>query len=368
MRPIILLFILGFNLSFSLDQSYAQIILNKAGEQAQKNNIFNSKIIKKSSKQNTSGSNIPEKKIFELGTFDQTLFLKTLSTATDSIIFENDVNLLRIKSIITEDNNPTIWVPTNQLVSVSEKIQIDSIWITAFEYFSAWDSKKINIYDFDPKKFTDTIPVKLYDDKLGYKWKLPLEKTPITSPFGPRWRSWHYGVDLDLNTGDPIYAGFDGIVRIRGYDRYGYGYYVVVRHKNGLETLYGHMSKILVNIGQELKAGDLIGKGGSTGRSTGSHLHYELRFQGAPFNPELIYDFKKSAIKRQIYFITAATFSDVSSSQNQKFQTAAFHKIRRGDNLGSIAKRYGVSVSQLTRLNKISTRTILRIGQNLRIR
>lgn len=368
MRPIILLIFIWFNLSVASQKSNAQIISNKTSDLAQKINIFNTKIIKRSVKPNPTGSNIPEKKIIELGTFDQLLFLKALSTTTDSMIFENNVNLFRVKSIITEDNNPTIWVPTNQLVSISEKIQIDSIWITAFEYFSAWDSKKINIYDFDPKKFSDTIPIKLYDDNLGYEWKLPLPFTPITSPFGPRWRSWHYGVDLDLETGDPVFSGFDGIVRITGYDRYGYGYYVVVRHKNGLETLYGHMSKILTRVGQELEAGDLIGKGGSTGRSTGSHLHYELRFQGAPFNPELVYDFKEPTIKSQVYFITAATFSHVSNPQNKQVQTAAYHKVKRGENLGSIARRYGVSVNQLTKLNKISTRTILRIGQNLRIK
>jgi murein DD-endopeptidase MepM/ murein hydrolase activator NlpD len=194
-----------------------------------------------------------------------------------------------------------------------------------------------------------------------------LDTTPLTSPFGPRWRSWHYGVDLDLETGDPVYAGFDGIVRIAGYDRYGYGQYVVIRHKNGLETLYGHMSKILTEVGQELKAGDLIGKGGSTGRSTGSHLHYELRFQGAPFNPERVYDFKVPTIRDQIYLITAGTFSHISSTpQNSK--STAYHKVRSGENLGSIAKKYGVSVSQLTKLNKISTRTILRVGQSLRVK
>jgi murein DD-endopeptidase MepM/ murein hydrolase activator NlpD len=360
MRPYLLLIFFGIIFSIATSQGYAQNIPNKVGQNFPK-------IIKKTNQDHTGNSNIPERKTLELGNFDQISYLKALSSTTDSIIFDNNVDLLRIKSIITEDNNPLVWAPTNQLVSVSQQIQIDSIWITAYEHFAAWDSKKINIYDFDPKKFTDTIPIRLYDDKSGNYWKLPLDKTPLTSPFGPRWRSWHYGVDLDLETGDPVYSGFDGIVRIAGYDRYGYGYYVVVRHKNGLETLYGHMSKILIGVGQELKAGDLIGKGGSTGRSTGSHLHYELRFQGAPFNPERVYDFKEPTIKDQIYLITAATFAHQVSTA-QKSQSSGYHKVRKGENLGSIAKRYGVSVSQLTKLNRISTRTILRVGQNLRIK
>jgi murein DD-endopeptidase MepM/ murein hydrolase activator NlpD len=374
MRTFYSIFLVLLFLSLASLESYAQNNATKIGQpppkigQTIQRNVQNfPKIIKKSNKQIPADQNTPERKILELGSFDQISYLKTLSSTTDSIIFENNVDLLRTKSIVTEENNPLIWVPTNELINVTEQIQIDNIWITAYEHFSAWDSEKINIYDFDPKKFTDTIPIRLYDQRIGYDWKLPLDSTPVTSPFGPRWRSWHYGVDLDLETGDPVYSGFDGIVRIAGYDRYGYGHYVVVRHKNGLETLYGHMSKILAEVGQELKAGDLIGKGGSTGRSTGSHLHYELRFQGAPFNPERVYDFKEPTIRDQIYLITADTFSHVASTAKNS-QSSAYHKVRRGENLGSIAKKYGVSVSQLTKLNKISTRTILRIGQNLRVK
>lgn len=321
------------------------------------------KIIKKN---NTTSPASQERRNIELRGIDQQSYLQTLSSTTDSIIFENNVNLTRVRSIVSEDPNPLMWAPTNQLVKVSEEIQIDSIWITAFEHFSTWDSKKINIYDFDPKKFQDSVNIRLYDQRFGYEWKLPLNTTMITSPFGPRWRSWHYGVDLDLETGDPVFAGFDGIVRVVGYDRYGYGYYVVIRHKNGLETLYGHLSKTLVDVGQELKAGDLIAKGGSTGRSTGSHLHYELRFQGSPFDPERVYDFKESIIKEQTYLITASTFAHIATVTKAK--TSAYHRVKSGENLGSIARKYGISVSTLTRLNGISTRSILRVGQNLKVK
>jgi murein DD-endopeptidase MepM/ murein hydrolase activator NlpD len=318
------------------------------------------KIIKKNSTNTTTTGQ--ERKSIELRTFDQKSYLRTLSSVTDSIIFENNVNLGRVRSIVSEDRNTMLWAPTNQLVKISEQILIDSIWVTAFEHYSSWDSKKIDIYNFDLKSFRDTVNIRLYDTFFGYDWKMPLDRTPVTSPFGYRWRRWHYGIDLDLNTGDPVYSGFDGIVRIKSYDRYGYGYYIVIRHKNGLESVYGHLSKQLVEIGQEVKAGDLIAKGGSTGRSTGAHLHYELRYKGLPFDPQSVYDFASPSIVGPNFTITSSLFSHVT-----KASTSAYHKVRKGENLGAIARKYGVSVTSITKLNGISTRTILKIGQNLRI-
>lgn len=319
------------------------------------------KIIKKNTTQPTTSGQ--ERRNIELRGFDQDSYLRTLSTVTDSMIFENNVNLGKVRSIISEDQNVMIWAPTNRLVKVSEQIQIDSIWVTAYEYYSAWDSKKVDIYNTDVKSFQDSVKIRLYDPFFGYDWKMPLSSTPKTSGFGYRWRRWHYGTDLDLDTGDPVYSAFDGIVRVRSYDRYGWGYYVLVRHKNGLETLYGHLSKYMVEVGQEVKAGDIIGKGGSTGRSTGSHLHYEMRYKGLPFDPELVYDFSQYKILSQEYLITSSTFSHVAQARSR-----AYHRVKSGDTLGSIARRYGVSVSALTRMNGISSRSILRIGQNLRVR
>ncbi len=321
------------------------------------------KIIKKSDTPPPSASSSQERRNIELRTFDQANYLRTLSGVTDSIIFENNVNLGRVKSIISEEQSLMIWAPTNQLVKVSEQILIDSIWVTAFEHYSSWDSNKIDIYNFDPKTFRDTVSIRLYDPFFGYDWKMPLDNIRVTSNFGYRWRRWHYGTDLGLNTGDPVYSGFDGIVRIKSFDRYGYGNYIVVRHKNGLETLYGHLSKTLVDVGQEVKAGDVIGRGGSTGRSTGPHLHYELRYRGLAFDPEKVYDFSDIKISGPDYTITPDLFNHVVTAR-----TNAYHRVRKGENLGSIARKYGVSVSSLTRLNGISTRTILKIGQNLRVR
>lgn len=350
MKYFFIIFFLGAFLSIGLSETNAQIF---------------PKIIKKNTSPPSGASH--ERKTIELRGFDQSTYLKTLSSLTDSIIFENNVNLGRVRSIVSEDRPIMIWAPTNQLVKISEQILIDSIWVTAFEHYSSWDSNKIDIYNFDLKSFKDSVSVRLYDPFFGYNWKMPLNSTPVTSGFGYRWRKWHYGTDLDLNTGDPVYSGFDGIVRIKSYDRYGYGYYIVIRHKNGLETLYGHLSKQLVEIGQEVKAGDLIGKGGDTGRSTGSHLHYELRYKGLAFDTQKVYDFENNSIAGPNYLITPSLFSYTVGSA-PVVRTNAYHRVKKGENLGSIARKYGISISSLTKLNGISTRSILKIGQNLRIR
>jgi murein DD-endopeptidase MepM/ murein hydrolase activator NlpD len=318
------------------------------------------KIIKK----NPTGENGPSKRLnIELRQFDEAGYLRTLSTKTDSLLFQNTVDLERIRSIISEDPFSIEWAPTNEVVETSEQILVDSVWITAFEYFSNWDTKKVDIYNFDIREFKDSLVLKLYDEKIGESWKMPMTDVLVNSRFGPRWGRMHGGVDLDLNTGDAVYSTFDGIIRVKSYDRYGFGYYYVVRHKNGLETLYGHLSKHVMEVGDEVQAGDLLGKGGSTGRSTGPHLHYELRYRGLYFDPEIVYDFEKNQILKQELLVDKKLFGHVA-----KARAAAYHRVKRGENLGTISRRYGVSISQITKLNGISTRSILRIGQSLRVK
>lgn len=319
------------------------------------------KIIKKPKSETTTPPLNPVQR--DLRLFDSKNYLQNLTKETDSLLFRDFVNLKRRLSIVAEDTISLIWAPTNQLVQVSEKILIDSIWVTAFEYYSSWDSRKINIYDFNPKEFKDTVYVKLHDPFFGTEYKMPLNDTHVTSEFGFRRYRWHHGTDLRLRTGDPIYSVFDGIVRVRSYDRNGYGYYIVVRHKNGLETLYGHMSKLIAEVGQEVKAGDILGLGGSTGRSSGPHLHFEVRYQGLSINPTEMFDFNLGRLKSDVYMITASSFDHVIQTQE-----SVYHRVRSGENLSIIARRYGVRVSTLTRLNNISTNSILRVGQRLRVR
>jgi hypothetical protein len=304
---------------------------------------------------------VPDKR--SISTFDVQQYLIDLRKGTDSLIFKDKVDLYKRLSPVNEDTLSLIWAPTNQLVEISEQVLINSIWVTAFEYYASWDSKKINIYDFDPKDFKDTVHIKLYDPFFGSNWSAPLKDTKINSDFGFRRYRWHHGTDLKLTTGDPVFNVFDGIVRMKSYDRHGYGYYVLVRHRNGLETLYGHLSKISVEIGQEVQAGEILGLGGSTGRSTGPHLHFEIRYQGLSINPTEIFDFNYGRLKSDVYTITSSSFDHVIEAQE-----AVYHRVRSGQNLGVIARQYGVSINQITRLNGISTRSILRVGQRLRIR
>ncbi|MGY6521190.1 MAG: peptidoglycan DD-metalloendopeptidase family protein [Mongoliitalea sp.] len=320
------------------------------------------KIIKKSKQDQliTAPSNPLQR---DLRLFDPQKYLSDITRQTDSLLYKDFVDLRKRMSIVEEDTLSLIWAPTNQLAQVSEKILIDSIWVTAYEYYSAWDSQKINIYNFNPKDFKDTVYVKLYDTFFGTDYKMPLDETRITSEFGFRRYRWHHGTDLKLTVGTPIYSVFDGIVRIRSYDRTGYGYYVVVRHKNGLETLYGHMSRITVDVGQEVKAGDVLGLGGNTGRSTGPHLHFEVRYQGLSINPTQIFDFNLGRLRSDVYMITASSFDHVVQTQQ-----SVVHRVRSGETLSSIARRYGVRVSTITRLNNISVNSTLRVGQQLRIR
>lgn len=303
----------------------------------------------------------PDKR--KISTFDVQQYLIDLRRGTDSLIFKDKVDLTKRLSPVNEDTLSLIWAPTNQLVEISEQVLINSIWVTAFEYYASWDSKKINIYDFDPKDFKDTVHIKLYDPFFGSNWTAPLKETKVNSEFGFRRFRWHHGIDLKLTTGDPVFSAFDGIVRMRSYDRNGYGYYVLVRHRNGLETLYGHLSKISVEVGQEVRAGDILGLGGSTGRSTGPHLHFEIRYQGLSINPTEVFDFNYGRLKGDVYTITSSSFDHVIQAQE-----AVYHRVRSGQNLGVIARQYGVSINQITRLNGITTRSILRVGQRLRIR
>lgn len=316
----------------------------------------------KQSREPASGVlSIPDKS--KISTFDVQQYLIDLRKGTDSLIFKNKVDLFKDLSPVNEDTASMVWAPTNQLVEISEQILINSIWVTAFEYYASWDTKKINIYDFDPKDFKDSVQIRLFDSFFGSNWNNPLKETKINSEFGFRKYRWHHGTDLKLNTGDPVFNTFDGIVRMKSFDRNGYGYYVLVRHKNGLETLYGHLSKITVEIGQEVRAGDILGLGGSTGRSTGPHLHFEIRYQGLSINPTEIFDFDIGRLKGEVYTITSSSFEHVIQARE-----AVYHRVRNGQNLSVIARRYGVSINQITRLSNISTRSVLRVGQSLRIR
>jgi murein DD-endopeptidase MepM/ murein hydrolase activator NlpD len=276
--------------------------------------------------------------------------------------FIKAINLKKALSIVSEDSTEAI-EEYLQIVEISEELKIDCVWVTSQEYFSIWDSKSVNPYKIDGTKFSDSITLILYNAAAEQGWACPLEENKITSNFGMRSYRWHYGTDLKCNVGDPIRAAFDGIVRITQYDGGGYGNYILIRHSNGLETLYGHLSATQVKVGQLVKAGEVIGLGGNTGRSTGPHLHYEVRYQGNPLNPLEMYDFENNLLKFDTLNVTAESFAYLKESRK-----IVYHTVRKGENLGLISRKYHVPVKTICKLNKISTKTILRVGQRLRIR
>lgn len=258
-----------------------------------------------------------------------------------------------------------------------------------------WNNHRVHPYKYDLTQMPRVVTFLLthgFDEDfcmptIGY----------ITSEFGPRWKRYHNGIDIDLETGDPVKAAFKGKVRIAQTSS-GYGYLIVLRHYNGLETYYAHLDKILVEEGQDVKAGEVIGLGGNTGRSTGSHLHFEVRYKGHPLNAREFIDFRRNRLKHHVYHLDKSYFTSsspyksshdlygntekiaVKTNYTPKSKSAArsgaskssgksgFHRIRSGDTLGKIARRYGTSIRRLCQLNKISTRTILRVGRKLKVR
>jgi murein DD-endopeptidase MepM/ murein hydrolase activator NlpD len=185
--------------------------------------------------------------------------------------------------------------------------------IPASGIYESWTNSRINPYHMPVSKLPDSV-------RVDVSQFVPPVESWITSHFG--WRSrfhrMHYGTDLKLNIGDPVRCAFDGKVRITGYEAGGYGNYVVVRHDNGLETVYGHLSKIMVHEDQVLKAGDVLGLGGSTGRSTGPHLHFEVRYLGNAINPEKIFDFADGTPWHDTYEITKTGSFDYEYASHYK--------------------------------------------------
>jgi murein DD-endopeptidase MepM/ murein hydrolase activator NlpD len=223
-----------------------------------------------------------------------------------------------------------------------------------------WDNKMINSGHFESNDMKDTLCILLKDSSKHMYYYHPF-KNYITSGFGPRGWFWHFGMDIKLKKGDSVLSAFDGIVRVTKYDLHGFGKVVVIRHPSGIETIYGHLSKVLVNPNQKVKAGDLIGLGGNSGRSTGSHLHFETRYLGEPFDPNCFIDFEKYKLKSDTLKISKNNFEYLVELRKAKYYT-----IRKGDSLSRIAYRHHTTITAMCKLNHITSKTILRVGRQIR--
>ena len=264
-------------------------------------------------------------------------------------------------------------------LALVRQIKAEQAFYPAYSLYPTWKNDRVHAYGN-----TVSVPDSFRIDLTGFC--MPTSHTKITSKCGPRWRRMHNGLDIKVYIGDTIRAAFDGRIRMVKYERRGYGKYVVIRHDNGLETIYGHLSKQLVKEDEFVRAGDVIGLGGNTGRSTGSHLHFETRFLGQVINPEFLFDFPNQDIVCDSYlFVRGANMYQsqrnrvLASIKNGNFKQVAaksaktteggairYHKIRSGDTLGRISRKYHVSIDRLCKMNGIRRTTTLRIGQIIR--
>lgn len=268
-------------------------------------------------------------------------------------------------------------------IALQRLLEIEE-WVSpAAELYEDWD----NVYAHRQTSLPDSFRIDLRD------FCMPTPSRVITSNFGPRWGRQHKGLDVKVYIGDTIRAAFSGKVRIVRYERKGYGKYVVIRHANGLETIYGHMSKQLVTENQDVRAGEPIGLGGNTGRSTGSHLHFETRLCGVALNPALMFDFRNQDVVADEYVYRKSTYSkeaalatrlrgangqygynpaDVNSDRstkseaNEQVANTRYHKVKKGETLSAIARKHGTTVNELCQLNRISKTVRLHPGQILK--
>lgn len=280
------------------------------------------------------------------------------------------------------------------LMRLSEKEALAELQSPAASLYPNWDNEYTRTYN-------TTLPAEYRIDLRQFC--MPCDSRMVTSHYGYRrsFRRQHYGTDIKVFVGDTIRAAFSGKVRVVAFERYGYGNYVIIRHPNGLETVYGHMSRHLCKPNQIVRAGDVIGLGGNTGRSTGSHLHFETRFIGQFIDPERLFDFEAQDVKGDFYLfrssgrgtMLAATDNVVGGEEEMSEEAAnallakeaeseAFqqkkiqqmkakprtrnHKVKAGETLSSIARKYGTTVDRLCRMNNIKRNTVLRTGQILR--
>ena len=241
-------------------------------------------------------------------------------------------------------------------VVLTRLIQAEKYEYPADDLYPEWSNEYAH-------KYTNVVmPDSLLIDLTGFC--MPTENTKVNDIFGyrPRRRRMHYGLDIKVERGDTIRAAFDGKVRYCSYQRRGYGHYVVIRHPNGLETLYAHLTSKLVEENEVVKAGDPIGLGGNTGRSTGPHLHFETRLLGKALDPALFFDFPNQDITGDTYFYKKPVKKVYDPSDPD-----TYYKVRSGDSLSRIAARKGTTVKNLCKLNGITTKTTLRPGQILRL-
>ncbi len=294
-----------------------------------------------------------------------------------------------------------IWV--NDHAHILQKNQKDSVAQSLIKHHPAfnkfwqmdevWGNESHEVLPADT-----TLELIVCNEKACYSWY-----GSFTSPFSWRWGRMHKGMDTHLQIGDTVRASFNGIVRYSMFNDHGYGNAVVIRHFSGIETLYGHFDSLIAHPGQLVMAGEPIGLGGTTGRSTGPHLHYETRLHSSPFDPEKIFDKTQnmalrdtvvSLKKSEFYYADNAHFKHVSKTNASKDNDeigdhrskskgkgknkgkdktkdkkgSKVHTVKSGETLSSIARKHHTTVAKLMKLNKLKNANQLKIGQKLKVK
>ncbi len=263
-----------------------------------------------------------------------------------------------------------------------EEEEIDSLLaFPSNDLYSSWDTSTIHPYSFIGSFKQDSAMIRL-TEPTDCGFVLPF-KGNVTSVFGWRKRRPHYGTDINLETGDTVVAAFNGMVRIAKLNR-SYGNVVIIRHANGLETVYAHLSKIDVEPGQMIEAGQPLGLGGNTGHSFGSHLHFEMRYLGQAIDAEDFVDFVAGTLKKNECLITKAdvdTKYDLRALHTRQKKDLNYaratgvksngkgksYTVKKGDTLGRIAQKNHTSISSICKKNGIRQNKVLRLGQKLKV-
>ena len=273
-------------------------------------------------------------------------------------------------------------------IAIQRLLQTEELEDPAAELYPNWEDSQINLYG------SVNLPDEYKIDLRGFC--MPTTNRIVTSNYGyrPRFHRQHKGLDINANKGDTIRAAFDGKVRVVDFQPKGYGNVVVIRHPNGLETVYGHLSKHLTKREAVVKAGDPIGLAGNTGFSFGTHLHFETRLLGEYIDPAKLFDFANQDVVSDFYVFHKNSYeydgrlatqlrgangrngynpADVNSPNMGKSRETAsnsgstrYHKVKKGETLSAIARKHGTTVKALCRLNRISTSVRLRPGQILK--
>lgn len=270
--------------------------------------------------------------------------------------------IVEIHDTIYIEVHDTIYVEVHDTVSEMLSMGVDGMPASDV-YSDIWQNARVNPYNTPIDSLRQ--PVRI--DISGFRLPHP---GAVTSPYGMRKVRYHYGTDLRVAVGDSIHVAWDGVVRIVGWDPRGYGRYMVVRHDNGLETVYGHLSAALMDENERVFAGEVIALGGNTGRSTGPHLHWEMRYLGNAFNTAHIVDYEHGcarAFADNIY-VLSKDITWPEYAQLKALKSAQWHTIKSGESLSTIARKYQTSVKAICRLNKINENTIIRAGKKIRVR